>query len=46
MRFEGWNSAISRIEDAYKNVILNVQTDCEREKVTEIIADAIQNPIG
>lgn len=46
-RFEAWNSSSPRIIDAYKNVLLNVlTTENSIEQITEMITDAIQNPIS
>jgi guanylate kinase len=45
-RFAVWNEAVPRIEDAYKKVLLNIQTDNTPSSITDIISDAIQNPIG
>lgn len=44
-RFNVWNQQISNIEEAFKNMLLNVQADKPVENITELIADAIQNPI-
>ncbi len=45
-RFAIWNETVPRVEDAYKKVLLNIQTDNSPKEITEIISDAIQNPIG
>ena len=45
-RFAIWNETVPRVEDAYKKVLLNIQTDNTPKEITEIISDAIQNPIG
>lgn len=44
-RFETWNNQVPNIEEAFKNMLLNVQSDKPLDQVTEIICDAIQNPI-
>jgi adenylate kinase len=44
-RFGIWNSQVSNIEEAFKNMTLNIQSDKSVEQITELIADAIQNPI-
>lgn len=44
-RVEVWNSLVSNIEEAFKNMLLNVQSDKPVEQITELICDAIQNPI-
>jgi hypothetical protein len=36
---------VSAIEEAFKNMLLNVQSDKPVERITDLIADAIQNPI-
>jgi hypothetical protein len=46
LRYQIWNDAVQRVEDAYKKVLLNLQTDLPQDVVTDIIADAIQNPIS
>jgi len=46
LRYQIWNDAIQRVEDSYKKVLLNLQTDLPQDVVTDIIADAIQNPIS
>lgn len=40
-----WNSNVSNLEEAFKNMLLNVQSDKPLEQITELICDAIQNPI-
>ena len=40
-----WNQGVSNIEEAFKNMLLNVQSDKPVEQITELICDAIQNPI-
>lgn len=40
-----WNNQVSNIEEAFKNMLLNVQADKPVEQITELICDAIQNPI-
>ena len=44
-RFEVWNGQVSNVEEAFKNMLLNVQSDKPLDQVTELICDAIQNPI-
>lgn len=44
-RFESWNGQVANIEEAFKNMLLNVQSDKAVDQVTEVICDAIQNPI-
>jgi adenylate kinase len=45
-RFQMWNQSIPRIEDAYKKVLINIQSDnLNSKQISDIIADAIQNPI-
>lgn len=44
-RFAVWNNQVSNIEEAFKNMLLNVQGDKPVEQITELIHDAIQNPI-
>jgi len=44
-RFEVWKGQVEYIEEAFKNMLLNVQSDKAVDQVTEIICDAIQNPI-
>lgn len=40
-RIDTWNTSAPRVEEAYKKVILNIQTDTNEENITELIADAI-----
>jgi adenylate kinase len=40
-----WMSHVPVIEEAYKNMLINVQSDKPVEQITDFIADAIQNPI-
>lgn len=40
-----WNQQVSNIEEAFKNMLLNVQSDKPVDQITELICDAIQNPI-
>ena len=44
-RYAVWNNQVSNIEEAFKNMLLNVQADRPVEQITELICDAIQNPI-
>ena len=44
-RYNLWNDHVQKIEEAYKKVLLNIQTDIKAELITDLIADAIQNPI-
>jgi hypothetical protein len=44
-RYHLWNDNVQKIEEAYKKVLLNIQTDIKSELITDLIADAIQNPI-
>ena len=44
-RYHLWNDHVQKIEEAYKKVLLNIQTDIKSELITDLIADAIQNPI-
>jgi adenylate kinase family enzyme len=44
-RYHLWNEHVQKIEEAYKKVLLNIQTDIKSELITDLIADAIQNPI-
>ncbi len=44
-RFQSWNGQLSIIEEAFKTMLLNVQSDKAIDQVTEVICDAIQNPI-
>ena len=44
-RYIVWNNQVSNIEEAFKNMLLNVQADRPVEQITELICDAIQNPI-
>ena len=44
-RFQSWNNHISNVEEAFKNMLLNIQSDKPVEQITELICDAIQNPI-
>jgi len=44
-RISNWNQQVSNIEEAFKNMLLNVQSDKALEQITELICDAIQNPI-
>jgi len=44
-RCEIWNKQVSNLEEAFKNMLLNVQSDKTVEQITELICDAIQNPI-
>ncbi len=40
-----WMSHVPVIEEAYKNMLINVQSDKLMDEITDFIADAIQNPI-
>jgi len=40
-RMEVWNQLVPNIEEAFKNMLLNVQSDRPVEQVTEVICDAI-----
>lgn len=44
-RFDRWSGQVSNLEETFKNMLLNVQSDKPVDGVTEQIADAIQNPI-
>jgi adenylate kinase len=44
-RFSIWNQQISNIEEAFKSQLLNVQSDKPVDHITDLICDAIQNPI-
>jgi adenylate kinase len=44
-RVQVWNNQVSNIEEAFKNMLLNVQSDKPVDQVTELICEAIQNPI-
>ena len=44
-RVEIWNGLVSNVEESFKNMLLNVQSDKPVEQITELICDAIQNPI-
>ena len=40
-RYAYWNSAVPRIEDAFKKVLLTIQTDVSPSHITDLITDAI-----
>ncbi len=44
-RIEFWGKSIAHLEEAFKHTLLNVQADKAVEQITELICDAIQNPI-
>ena len=44
-RFAIWNQQIPSIEEAFKSQLFNVQSDKPVDQITELICDAIQNPI-
>jgi len=44
-RYVAWNSNISALEEAYKNVLLSCPSDKMIESIADQIADAIQNPV-
>ena len=44
-RYEQWNQIMPQLEEAYKSTLLNVQADKAVEQITELVSDAIQNPI-
>ena len=44
-RFAVWNTLVPNIEENFKNTLLNVQSDKPYEQLTELICDAIMNPI-
>ncbi len=44
-RYQQWAESIAFLEEAFKNTLLNVQADKNVEQITELVCDAIQNPI-
>ncbi len=44
-RYEIWNQYVPRIEDSFKKVLLIIQTDVSAQSITDLITDAIQNPM-
>ena len=40
-RYAHWTQAAPRIEDAYKKVLLTIQTDVNNQQITDLITDAI-----
>lgn len=40
-RYHLWNNHVQKIEEAYKKVLLNIQTDIKADLITDLIADAI-----
>ena len=40
-RYAYWNQSVPRIEDAYKKVLLTIQTDVGTQQITDLITDAI-----
>lgn len=40
-RYNLWNDHVQKIEEAYKKVLLNIQTDIKADLITDLIADAI-----
>ena len=40
-RYAIWNGLVPNVEEAFKNMMLNVQADKPVEQITELIADAI-----
>lgn len=44
-RLAAWNAQIANVEEAFKNQVLCIASDKPVSQITEIISDAIQNPI-
>ena len=44
-RCNQWAEHVPNLEEAFKNMLLNVQSDKAIEQITDLICDAIQNPI-
>lgn len=44
-RYSVWQTTTAILEEAFKNMLLNVQSDKSVDQITELIGDAIQNPI-
>jgi len=44
-RSQTWNEQVSNIEEAFKNMLLNIQADKPVDQITELICETIQNPI-
>ena len=44
-RYTLWSECSQRVEDAFKKQILNIQGEDASDDITDLIADAILNPI-
>lgn len=44
-RFDFWKTQLSLMEESYKQMLQNVQSDKTPEQVEELICEAIQNPL-
>ena len=44
-RYQTWKEQVSMLEDYFKGVMQVVQADRPMDQLTEVLADAIQNPM-